>query len=280
MTSHSKTNRSTASPARPECISVGSLPEDVRARLTRAWGRQRRSSDVGDPDTLGRAAWDEARLAFKRVPANSSDAEVLGRLSDANAAVVAAMSADCGRGFPGRISIDGLLGLVNLFGSVGRELEASGQRELALARYMRSLKLMKTLVGYRRVPEVEKAAYWSMSRAATVVGQLAAEKAMSLHEMLADYDENLKVYDDLLGDEGDPSVPRVFAALGQARWALHNDANPRYGSVLVRELQDLAPVIEPRNRDAAKRFRLQLDALLTEVFEPGQDDEAGFRWSK
>ncbi len=149
-----------------------------------------------------------------------------------------------------------------------------------MARYMRSLKIMKTLVGYRRIPEVEKAAYWSMSRAATVVGQLAAERTMSLHEMLADYDVNLKVYDDLLGDEGDPSVTRAFAALGQARWALHHEENPTYGSTLVHELENLASEIEARNPDAAKRFRLQLDALLTEVFEPLDGVEAEFRWSK
>lgn len=219
-----------------------------------------------------------ARTAFQSVPANSADVSLLRRLSDANAFAAVCASAASLDVFPMRVPVDALLPLANLFSSVGRERQIAGRLNLALARFIRALDLIRVLRGFRQVSEIEKAAYWSMSRAAQVVGELAAGKKISLGSLLDDFDSNMNAYRDLLG-AGDYKAPRAIAAIAMVSEAISNSNGSSYTKSLLDELASRSFEIEPMDDGARRRFRAQMSSLVGQLELADENATAGWRWS-
>ena len=263
-----------------DCVPVGSLPEDVVARLHNAESRVMRNRlRKMSAEELYQDASEKAAHAFRSVPPNSTDARLLGNLSDANALATAAASPSCASDFPNRVSIGALLPLANLMGSAGREREAAGQDDLALDRFMHGLKVLQQLRAHRAMTSIPKAAYWLMSRAASAVGRLAAEKQLTLLQMLRDFDSNVELYLPLLGD-GDVHAPRAFAAVAQVRHALAASETSDYPERLGAELTHLLGELEPDTSNARTRFRREVDAILAGITAATAETRPpGFRWS-
>ena len=90
-----------------------------------------------------------------------------------------------------------LLWVANLSGSVGRELEAQHSDDEALDRYVLGLRVLMMLKARQPWYPLDKAAYWLMSRAATVVGELAAQRGMQLSHMIDTFNSNMAPFAEL-----------------------------------------------------------------------------------
>jgi len=260
-----------------EFLAVADLPADVLALLRKA------RTEVASRRRLGEEAAVIHERALKAVSAkarnlsaNSTDLDKLGDLSEANALVVAAAS-------PGdltaEVAVDGLLPLANLFGSVGRELEARGEPDAALDRYLRGLRLLVTLRVHRPWYSVSKVSYWLMARLGSIVGRLAAERPIGLRDMLVAFDSNMEPLLGLLGD-GDTRAPRAFAALAYARRFLALYSGPSEAESLRHELTTLTSELEPRQGPAKERFDGELQTIFAQLeVNCAPIGHGAFRWA-
>lgn len=259
-----------------EVVILPQLPSDVLKLLMQA----KRSVDARlrfgeNPAAVYETAREFVRRASKEVPPGWDDREALERLSDANAVVVAAAAASL-ENFPKELSVEALMPLSDLFGSIGREHEASGKHEDALERYVLGLRILITLQAHRPYFRLNKIVFWLSSRVAGVVGHLAAEKAIGPRDTLIIFDKNMEQFVRLFEDV-DFEVPRSMCLVAYARHTLQ--LGRERVQLLREELLSEAERVRPQDQSHKARLTRELDAILAQAAQIMVNaHEPAFRW--
>ena len=266
----------------PELITVGELPRDVLALLEKA--KDEAISELrfeAEPSLVFSKASRAVRRVSKELSPGSRDIGALRALSDANAAVVAAVCVSSLDSFPHELTVEALVPLTNLYGSIGRELEAGNKYDEALERCLSGLSTLSIYRTYRPWnPVVDKIAFWLILRAATVVGVLAAQKGFHIPDMLDVFDSNMEPFVVLLGD-GDFQVPRSASVLSYARQRMTQKTSALEMQRMRDELREIALIVEPRAPAGKSRFSIDLGAILAQIdLRTSNSSRPAFRWSK
>ncbi len=231
------------------------------------------------PGTIREYALETAREISRKVPSDSRDLDLLARLSDANAFVVASYSASGTEQFPREVPVDALLPLANLYGSLGREHEARTQLDEALEHYIAGLSTLITLHMHRPWFTIDKVTFWLMLRVAGAVGYLAAGKGMSARQTLSVFDNNMERFLPLLGN-GDVDVHRGAGLVIYARRKVALGIDRAEISVIREELFQLAGGLTFHGPGSAERFYRDFEAIIGQMDQMQSDsNQPAFRWS-
>lgn len=262
-------------------FSLEGFPRQVCQPVADAAARLRKELRFRTIAEMGTEARVKTKKASRAALTAPTDMGVLSQLTDANAERVAVVAAEAGVSdqLPDAVPVEAMVSLANLCGSVARELEADGSDESAVDSYTLALGVLAALVVHRPTYRVDKVAFWLMARAAEAVGRVAAERRLSLVEMLSLYDANMNEFRDLLG-EGDSSAPRAFAALVHARRALLDGRDTDYAAGVIAEIEVAESELRPRRGNAQQRFDREMRALIREAAAVLEKRPRGkFDWS-
>ncbi len=253
-----------------DTLAIGNMTPRARSELLRSQARV--------------APGHASAAEYKRAAATASDASnrrpsdlnLIESLIMSNADYAAAASIDVAS-FPDQTTVLGLLAIANLETALGRAADLGGDREAALQHFMSALAMLQRFRAHARMSTLDSAIYGVASRAATVVGELAADRGLTIADLLRRLDENIITPYARLMSTGELSGPRAFAVVALLRRAL--SVAPEYLAARREEMRRLQATLTPVDERAAKRFRMDIAAILREAETAlSGEDHVAFKW--
>lgn len=221
---------------------------------------------------------EEASALNAQSNAAPSKIPLIRELIEADARVAAAASRAISD-FPGSVAVMGVMFVVDVETGLGRIAHLQDDRASALQHYEVACEVLAQARAYSRIRSVDLTIYGIASRAVTAAAELGADRQQSIDAFLARVDANIvKPYASLMA-ERDLADAKAFGAVAMLRRALQRREDTDYLARLRNEAPRLHEELRPTDARAARRFQIELSAILTELdIVLGKRKRRGWEW--
>lgn len=193
-----------------------------------------------------------------------SDVTLVRELTWANAKHVAAMSQAC-VAFPDDVAVGAGLPVANVETGLARDCQLRGDADGALRHFQAALESLSQSRAYSRISTMDPAIYGISARAAAAAGEYCADRNLGVAGFLGRIDENIIMRYAPLMSTGDLSGPRAFGVVALLRRAMVHRNRIEYISTLRQDVIGMRKALEPSDPKAAKRFQIELNAIIDEM---------------